>query len=213
MVVTLLQLYICSLCVSPIAIIPIIINCMDTSPHITYQISQVCFGVGVSGSIFCIIRSAQPFGMTRMGLMLFSMGGRDQFLIEGIIVALWTLGCGLAAYGIMLTPKALRRFPLLQHAVVLLCAAVWLVLAVHIWEAYRQKTMWYTLQETLPGELWTWMTASVKKSSSLVKRLHRLSELWLTSDCLHSKTDWVAFQKKFKLLLVDYIMRIVSMKK
>ena len=28
---------------------------------------QICFGVGVSGSIFCIIRSAPPFGMTRKG--------------------------------------------------------------------------------------------------------------------------------------------------
>lgn len=35
--------------------------------HDWMLLSQICFGVGVSGSIFCIIRSAPPFGMTRNG--------------------------------------------------------------------------------------------------------------------------------------------------
>lgn len=39
----------------------------------------------------------------------------------------------------------------------------------------------------------------------LPKRLYRLSEIWL----LEYK-DWDVFQKKFKLLVVDYVMKFLS---
>ncbi len=49
------------------------------------------------------------------------------------------------------------------------------------------------------------LTQSVKKNTMLPKRLYRLSEIWL----LEYK-DWDGFQKKFKLLVVDYIMKFLS---
>ena len=61
------------------------------------------------------------------------------------------------------------------------------------------------MKETVPPELWAWVTGSVKKSTGLAKRLVRLSEFWLGPDC----KDWGSFQKKFKLLIVDYLERLV----
>jgi hypothetical protein len=49
------------------------------------------------------------------------------------------------------------------------------------------------------------LTQSVKKNTMLPKRLYRLSEIWL----LEYK-DWDGFQKKFKLLVVDYVMKFLS---
>jgi hypothetical protein len=156
--------------------------------------------VGVSGSIFCIIRSAQPYGMTREGLVLFAPQGRDQFLIEGIVVALWTVGAALS-YTFMLYATKLR-FPVLRHVLVLLSMTVFIVLLLQIWHAYVDKTGWYNLKDTFPVELWAWISASVKKTSPLSKRLLRMSEYWL-----YEAKDWSAFQKKFNAIVVDYLKK------
>ena len=62
---------------------------------------------------------------------------------------------------------------------VLLCATVSVVLLLQIWNAYVMKTGWYSLRETLPQELWAFLTSSVKRGSGPAKRLIRLSEFWL----------------------------------
>jgi len=62
---------------------------------------------------------------------------------------------------------------------VLLCATVSVVLLLQIWNAYVMKTGWYSLRETLPQELWAFLTSSVKRGSGPAKRLIRLSEYWL----------------------------------
>ncbi len=164
---------------------------------------QICFGVGVSGSIFCVIRSAQPYGMTRQGMVIFAPQGRDQYLIEGIIVALWTVGCGLS-YSLMLYATRLR-FPVLRHVLVLLSMTLFIVLLLQIWHAYVDKTGWYALKDTFPAELWGWLTASVRKNSGLAKRLLRVSEFWL----YESKGDWHALVKKFNTIVVDYVRKQV----
>lgn len=156
--------------------------------------------MGVSGSIFCIIRSAQPYGLTRAGMVLFAPQGRDQYLIEGVVVALWTVGCGLS-YSMMLWATRLR-FPVLRHALVLLSMTLFVVLALQIWQAYIDKTSWYSLRDTVPAELWAWLSASVKKTSGLPKRLLRMSEFWL-----YESKDWPTFVKKFNALVTEYVRR------
>jgi len=170
------------------------------SPKIWVCVSVVCFCVGVSGSIFCVIKQAQPYGMGRSGLVLFAPQGRDQYFIEGIVVALWTIGAALS-YALMNYATRLR-FPVLRHLLVLLSMTLFIVLSLQIWNAYIDKTGWYSLRETLPVEVWSYLSGSVKKSSGLPKRLLRMSEYWL-----FETKDWEGFVKKFNTLVVDYMKR------
>lgn len=160
----------------------------------------MCFSVGVSGSIFCVIRGAPNFSYSRDGLEIFAGQGREQYFIEGLIVALWTVGCGLAGALLHYSPRL--PFPPLRHAAVLLSMTVFIVLSLQIWGAYVDKTRWYSLRETLPGEVWGYLTSSVKKNSWLPKRLMRLSEY-----VLYDYKNWEGFQKKAKLLVLDYVER------
>lgn len=172
----------------------------------------------MSGSIFCVIKSAPAFGYGGGGrrnkggassVVLFAPQGRDQYLIEGFIVALWSLGCGVVGY-IMIAVTKMRRFPILRHILVMLCMAIWMVLLLQIFESYCSKTGWYSLKDTLPSELASWFTASVKKNTALPKRLYRISEIWLL-DTKYGSKEWVSgFMKKFQLLVVDYIVRTLS---
>lgn len=157
--------------------------------------------MGVSGSIFCVIKSAPLYGMTRKGVSIFATQGRDQYLLEGIIIALMTLACGFAAYFLHIATR-LRRFPVLRHVLVILALAVWIVLGYHIFETYRMKTGWYQLKDTFPPELWAFFSSALKKNSSLPKRLFRVSEVWL-----FEAKDFAAFQKKFQALVVDYLIK------
>lgn len=61
----------------------------------TFSNKQICFGVGVSGSIFCVIRSAPLYGYGREGPVIFADEGREQFLIEGIIISALTVRASL----------------------------------------------------------------------------------------------------------------------
>lgn len=132
--------------------------------------------------------------------MIFAPQGRDQYFIEGIIVALWTIGAALS-YALMSWATRLR-FPVLRHCLVILAMTMFIVLSLQIWNAYIDKTGWYSLRETLPAEVWSYLSGSVKKSSGLPKRLLRMSEYWL-----FETKDWEGFVKKFQALVVDYAKR------
>lgn len=132
--------------------------------------------------------------------MIFAPQGRDQYFIEGIIVALWTIGAALS-YSLMSYATRLR-FPVLRHCLVILAMTLFIVLSLQIWNAYIDKTGWYSLRETLPAEVWSYLSGSVKKGSGLPKRLLRMSEFWL----FESK-DWESFTKKFNTLVVEYVRR------
>jgi len=134
-------------------------------------------------------------------LSIFAAQGRDQYTAEGIIVALWTVICGLSYYGLFLSTKL--RFPVLRHVCILLCLTCFVVFALEIFKAYTAKTMWYSLRETVPADVWKYLVSSVKKSSGLPKRLLRISEIWL-----FDFKDWESFQKKFEGLVVDYVKRV-----
>lgn len=155
----------------------------------------------MSGSIFCVIKSAPLYGMSRKGVTIFASQGRDQFLLEGIIIAFMTLLCGFAAYSLVLATK-IRRFPVVRHLLVVLSLAVWVVLGAYIFEVYVAKTGWYHLKDTVPPQVWFWIASAVKKSTTLPKRLWRVSEIWL----FESK-DWAGFQKKFQALVLDYLIK------
>lgn len=160
--------------------------------------------MGVSGSIFCVIRSAPFFGYTAQGISLFVVQGRDQYMIEGIIVALWTLLCGLSAYCVYSSTKL--PISIVRHLAVIAFMTLFVVFGQQLWQAYVAKTMWYKLQSTLPEDLWRYLSSSVKKSSGLMKRLLRVSEVWL----FESKT-LDDFQKKFQSIVVDYLKRRLSL--
>lgn len=60
------------------------------------------------------------------------------------------------------------------------------------------------MQDTMPPEVWHFLSASVKKTSGLPKRLLRLAEVWLFDA---KNNDWAGFQKKAQALVVDYLLR------
>lgn len=174
------------------------------SPPLWAIISSICFAVGVSGSIFCVIRSAPSYGRSRAGPIIFAGQGRDQYFVEGLIVASWTLAGAISLF-IMQGATRMKRFPLLRHVVILLCLSFCVVLFQQIWAAYVMKTGWYSFRETVPNEVWVYLTGSVKKGSGLLKRLLRLSEYWL-----FEAKDLVALKSKAKALILDYLYRQYS---
>ena len=161
--------------------------------------------MGVSGSIYCIIRSAPLYGSSRQGIRIFATaGGRDQYLLEGIIIALLTIG---SSFAIILTYYS-SKLPiwLLRHIFILLTISIYIVFILQIWVVYVDKTRWYNLKSTMPPEIWYYITSSVKKSSNLFKRLIRISEIWL-----FEYKDWNNYNNKVKLLVIDYLIKIFGL--
>ena len=166
--------------------------------------SILCFGVGVSGTLYCIIRSAPSYGFDREGnIDIFSGQSREQYLLEGIVVAIFTIGIAVSLIMIYYSTKI--QYAILRHIFVMIAMSAFVVLSIQVWNAYVDKTRWYSVKETLPAEIWGFLTATVKKKSYLPKRLLRISEIWL-----YDFKDWDSFLKKVKSLLWDYILRALS---
>ena len=109
-------------------------------------------------------------------IRIFAGQGREQYFVEGFIVAAWTVGCGLA--GLMLYYSTKVPFALVRHVMAIAAMSAFIVLGLQIFEAYSEKTRWYQIKETIPPHYWSLLTSSVKKSSGLIKRLIRVSEIW-----------------------------------
>lgn len=112
------------------------------SRYLWVLVSVVCYSIGVSGSIFCIIRSAPMYGWEggRHGepvAKIFADYQREQYFFEGFIVAAWTVGCGLAG----LAMYYVHKVPLapLRHLIVIAAMTVFVVLGVEIFQAYVDK--------------------------------------------------------------------------
>lgn len=177
------------------------------SPRIWVFASMVCFIVGVSGSIFCVIRSAPLVGRYQgRGMTIFAGQGRDQFLLEGLIIGLLTVGCGVAGVLMVAASKIKSPEPLTRHVGVILGLAMFIVFGMEIADYYKMKTGWYQVKETIPPEMWAWMSGSVKKSSGLFKRLFRLSEVYI-----NEYSTFTGFKKKAKSILLDYLSRKFSL--
>lgn len=77
-------------------------------PGLSISRRQVCYGVGVSGVIFCIIRSIPIIGYNaRTGTpRIFAERGREQFMLEGIIIAASTVLVSAAGYFMLFSAKS-----------------------------------------------------------------------------------------------------------
>ena len=116
------------------------------SRYLWVLVSVVCYSVGVSGSIFCVIRSAPMYGWEgghngEPVAKIFADYQREQYFFEGFIVAAWTVGCGLAG----LTMYYVHKVPLapLRHLLVIAAMTVFVVLGVEIFQAYVDKVCFH----------------------------------------------------------------------
>ena len=173
-------------------------------------VSFAAFSVGVSGTIYCIIRSTPLYGFARDGQIEFFSGeSRDQYLLEGLIVAGYVLG---TATGLILMHYS-TRLPYAIVRTICVCISIGLFLSMghNLWKSYIYKTSWYSLKDTLPAPVWHFMSSSVKKNSGLPKRFYRLIEIYLSDDFdVFNGDDWRRLQKKFQTLIIDYIMRVMG---
>lgn len=64
------------------------------------------------------------------------------------------------------------------------------------------RLVYHHTQDTFPPELWRFLSTSVKKSSGLLKRLVRVSEIWM-----FEYKNFATFQSRSKVLVMDYIKR------
>ena len=55
---------------------------------------------------------------TTLGIKIFAGQGREQYFVEGFIVAAWTVGCGLA--GLILHQSNKAPFAIVRHVLVIL---------------------------------------------------------------------------------------------
>ena len=165
--------------------------------------NQSCFAVGVSGVISCVIRHAGLFSYEGRSQAPFIFGDADeraQNYSEGIIIAVLTLCCSGSAYMTYVGSKLSVYFG--RDIFILLSVSVFIVAAANIYQAYTIETPYYNMQRLLPFGLWEWSNGPVKKSSGILKRLHRLSSFMLT-EC----SNWDQFSKKVQVLFVGYIKR------
>jgi len=165
-------------------------------------LSFIVFSVGISGSISCIIRAAPFYGVGRDGgIEIFADANREQYFLEGFTIAFFTLSAAMS--GVLLFYSTKLPYALLRHVVAIASMSMFIVFGLQLWNAYTEKTRWYSIKETLPEQVWAYLTATVKKKSWLPKRLIRLSEIWL-----YEYKDWEGFQKRARTLVWDYILRI-----
>jgi hypothetical protein len=174
-------------------------------PALWRALSILCFCVGVSGSIFCIIRSPPWYGNDYRGgtgIQIFAGQGREQYVLEGMIIAGVSVLVAIAGTVVVKAPSWTNLPSILRHVLVIAGLAVFVTFSIQLAEIYIFKTPWYNIKETIPEDIWTWMRGSVRKTSTLPKRIMRLSEIWL-----YEFKDWTGFGKKAKSLLVDYLFR------
>jgi len=176
-------------------------------PGLWASVSTLCFCVGVSGSIFCIIRSPPLYGTSKggKGVAIFGKQGQQQYLIEGLVISALTVGCGLSMVMINWSSK-LKLWGPLRHLLVILSLTAFTVCAMEIAEGYIYKTPWYSLRETVPKDLWGWFAGGLRTNSPLLKRLWRISEIWM-----YEFKDWNSFGSKVGPILGDWARRAVGL--
>ena len=62
----------------------------------------------------------------------------------------------------------------------------------------------YITQDTVPPGLWKYFSSSVKKSSGIIKRLIRVSEIWI-----YEYKDFDGFLRRANILVGDYLKRFL----
>jgi len=190
------------------------------SPNLWMTFTIMAFSFGVSGSVYCIIRSSPLYSVGRDGsFSIFSTGGRDQTVLEGVVVALYTLGCSLGIYAMyfmssfsMPMPKGKCNFipafiPGAIRSVLVCAAAAFVILCADLlFRLYVSKTAWYHVKETIPPYLWTFYSSPLKKTSGLVKRLMRVTYIFV-----FEFVDWPSFRKTLQSYIGNYLLRSIGL--
>ncbi|CAM9974131.1 unnamed protein product [Scytosiphon promiscuus] len=169
-----------------------------------FLVSMGCYMTGVGGMVFCIIRNPKPHGYHQQtgATAMFSPGGRDQYWYEGIVVAVLYLIMSLAVLGLYLSAGWKRVPSLVRTTAIIVCVTVLCYVASEYMALYTKKTAWYSLEELLPPVVSEFHKGPLKRKHGLLKRLVRLSHLWL-----NEYTGFRPFCLKLKALLWDYLVR------
>jgi len=186
------------------------------SRHIWLFVCLATYGFGVSGSVYCIIRGTPLYRRYgQYGPTLFSEGGRDQYVLEGVSVSLLCIAIGISIMVMNFAARnrtvddkvnpivgtALNVLRVFATTIALAAAAV---LLCKLFELYVFKTRWYDGIETMPEVLRPYLRAppKVKKSSGLIPRLAKFTYF----SFVNAKTAG-GVVKKFDTLVLAYVKR------
>jgi magnesium transporter 1 len=112
--------------------------------------SLLLVGVAVSGLVFCIIRQPPMLGMDDKGKpTLFSTGGREQYVAEGLWVGALTLAAAVAVIVLVNTAKQ-GRGDITNIVYGLVLSLVAAALLLRLLQLYQFKTSWYSPISSLP---------------------------------------------------------------
>jgi len=192
------------------------------SPRLWIFFSLAAFAFGVSGSVYCIIRNTPAYDVGRDGrFRLFSEQSRDQTVLEGLTVALFTFGFALSLFFVNAVATSsrwhvpvVRRFlpnsvngsidRVLRAIAVSAALALLLVSFDALWESYIYKTQWYRITDTMPKWIWKPFADKVVRSSGLAKRLLKLASVYI-----YDFKNWPAFYKSCDVYLFKFLNRSV----
>lgn len=126
--------------------------------------SFLVYAGGVSGLVYCVIRSPALLGADEKGRpQLFSPGGRDQYVLEGVFVGALTLAAAGAVVMLVRTAKAGRGDATNTIWGITLIGVV-AALFLRLLQFYRLKTAWYNPAEQVPeglsqaaADAWQWL--------------------------------------------------------
>ncbi|CAM9279997.1 unnamed protein product [Choristocarpus tenellus] len=172
-----------------------------------------CFASGVGGMIYCIIRKPRTHTTNQDGnWAMFSDSSREQFWYEGFAVVSMYLAMGAGMIGLQKAATWKSAPSVVRSTAALVCVTFLCFLMKEYFYLYVKKTPWYTLDGFLPSTLLGFHKGPIKRSDGLLRRICRVSHIWL-----NEYTTGKAMGKKFKTLVVDFVVRkaarIVGLKK
>ncbi|KDO27618.1 hypothetical protein SPRG_06888 [Saprolegnia parasitica CBS 223.65] len=106
-------------------------------------ISFLFYGLSVSGMVYCIIREPPAFSQERNGkITFFHPQGRQQFVVEGLIVGGYDIVAALSVILMSQSAVAIKNTTL-RYLALGLCLAMFLVAYRQMVSAYAFKNPWY----------------------------------------------------------------------
>mmetsp|Transcript_3095 Transcript_3095/g.4730 ORF Transcript_3095/g.4730 Transcript_3095/m.4730 type:complete len:234 (+) Transcript_3095:228-929(+) len=180
------------------------------SKTIWFISSMTAYFIGISGTIYCIIRNPPAWfdGNGNDLLTIFTSMGREQWKYEGLVTAFFQFMFALLVY-LMMSVTRRKMNPILSTLSVCLCLTGIMYCSREFMALYELKTPWYSLQEVVPKTALNLISrGNVKKRSGIAARLLRMSEIWL-----FEYTGKEAFVKKFKVIVIDFLLRSFGIKK
>lgn len=148
--------------------------------------SFLIYFTGISGMIFCIIRSPPTFVYQNPKQFQFiHTNGRQQFVYEGLLIGGIQLGAAVALILMIRSAKTTTRVS--DRFQNLLVSIFTLAIFIYLWSAliglYSRKNQWYTATQVIPSIKW-------------IRKLIKLGKYWV-----YHYTTLAAFFKKAQALL------------